>query len=199
MRITGGRARGRKLFPPGPGRQTIRPTSDRVREALFNILGQDLSGIAVLDLFCGSGGFGIEALSRGAGPVIFVDRDPAALRLTSRNLAHCFHQPAALTVRLDLGRTGWPDRLVDRLPAGFRFHLIFLDPPYEKRLAEKTLEMVENANLLHPEARVVAEERDNQDLARAYGRLTLTDQRRYGQTGLWFYTLDPKNNKTPNR
>jgi 16S rRNA (guanine966-N2)-methyltransferase len=85
MRITGGEVRGRRL--ESPKGMAIRPTSDRVREAIFNIIGQDLSGLNVLDLFAGTGSLGIEALSRGALHALFVDNSQKSINLIKKNLA----------------------------------------------------------------------------------------------------------------
>ena len=94
MRITGGSARGRRLAAPGSGRDVIRPTCDRVREALFNLLGPRPAGSRVLDLFAGTGALGIEALSRGAVFALFVDRSLTAGRLIETNLRACLAHPA---------------------------------------------------------------------------------------------------------
>ncbi len=102
MRITGGSARGRRLAAPGSGRDLIRPTCDRVREALFNLLGARPRGSRVLDLFAGTGALGIEALSRGAEFALFVDRSLTAGRLIETNLRASLTRPAAAFARLDL-------------------------------------------------------------------------------------------------
>ena len=100
MRITGGSARGRRLAAPGSGRDLIRPTCDRVREALFNLLGTRPRGSRVLDLFAGTGALGIEALSRGAEFALFVDRSLTAGRLIETNLRASLTRPAAAFARL---------------------------------------------------------------------------------------------------
>jgi 16S rRNA (guanine966-N2)-methyltransferase len=124
VRIVAGSARGRPLVAP-PGDRT-RPTSDRVREAVFNALWSRgvLDGAVAVDLFAGSGALGIEALSRGAAHVTFVDRDRAALGAVRRNLEACDVAAAATVVGAPVER--W---LAD-LPAGTRFDLAFCDPPY---------------------------------------------------------------------
>ncbi len=187
MRITGGRARGHRLTLPGRATGGIRPTSDRVREALFSILGARVADSMVLDLFAGTGALGMEAISRGARHAVFVDRSPAALEVIRTNLGRCFPDPPASLLRLDLARRGALARLTAWMPAGVRFDLVFLDPPYKKNLAQPVLEMVDNAGILTPGALVVAEEERNQKLPPATRRLQLVDQRRYGGTGLWIY------------
>lgn len=125
MRVIGGRCRGRRLRAPA-GRGT-RPTSDRVREAVFDMLQSqtDLEGARVADLFAGSGALGIEALSRGADRAVFVDADPGAVACIRANLATTGLAPSAEVVRSDVMR--W---LSGAASAGPRFDLAFLDPPY---------------------------------------------------------------------
>lgn len=120
IRLTGGSARGRVLPAPVPG--GVRPTSSRAREALFNMLGNDLSGASWLDLCAGTGLMALEAASRGASPVTVVDRDPAAIRAIERNAAAC-----GLAVGCLRG-----DARALQLPAA---DIVFLDPPYADDIA----------------------------------------------------------------
>jgi 16S rRNA (guanine966-N2)-methyltransferase len=124
MRVVAGSARGRALVAP-PGDRT-RPTSDRVREAIFNALWSRgvLDGAVAVDLFAGSGALGIEALSRGAAHVTFVDDDRAALRAVRRNLETCRVEDRATVV------AGSAERWLAGLASGARFDLAFCDPPY---------------------------------------------------------------------
>ena len=119
MRIVGGSRRGTRIFAP-KGRDT-RPTSDRVREAAFGILG-DVDDLAVLDLFAGSGALGLEALSRGAASATFVESDPAALEAIERNLAK---------LELEGARVVRSDAMKHLAGTTERYDLVFLDPPYE--------------------------------------------------------------------
>ncbi|HET9737475.1 MAG TPA: 16S rRNA (guanine(966)-N(2))-methyltransferase RsmD [Solirubrobacteraceae bacterium] len=170
MRVIAGRWGGRRLQAP-PGEAT-RPTSDRVREALFSILGDRVDGARVLDLFAGSGALGIEALSRGAGHATFVDSAPAAIRSLRANLE-------ALGADAQVRRAD-ARRFLGEASAGGRYYdLVFLDPPY--RLAGRVggeLAAVLPA-VLAPGAVVVAESdrRAPLDLERP-----LIDERRYGDT-----------------
>ena len=123
MRITGGSARGRRLAAPGSGRDVIRPTCDRVREALFNLLGPRPAGSRVLDLFAGTGALGIEALSRGAVFALFVDRSLTAGRLIETNLRACLAHPAAAFVRLNLATAANLAPLGAGLEPGIAFDL----------------------------------------------------------------------------
>ncbi|HVL91236.1 MAG TPA: 16S rRNA (guanine(966)-N(2))-methyltransferase RsmD [Actinomycetota bacterium] len=126
LRVISGEAKGRRLKTP-PGLET-RPTSDRVRQTLFDILG-DVSGDHVLDLFAGSGALGIEALSRGASRAIFVESDPVAVRVVRENLAVCGFEGRAKVVRADA------EDYVQRRSGDSPCDLAFLDPPYERGLA----------------------------------------------------------------
>ncbi len=188
MRITGGTARSRKLTCPGSSRNNaIRPTTDRVREALFSILNEYVAGAAVLDLFAGTGALGLEALSRGAACAVFVDRSPGALELIRMNLHLCFEQPPATVMRLDLDKNSAFQALGNKFSGNHPFDIIFLDPPYEKKLAEKTLLMVEKTGLAAAGGRIIAEERWSEELPETIGRLRLWKKRRYGETGIRIY------------
>ncbi len=190
MRITGGTAKGHSLKGPGKKNHGLRPTTDRVREAVFNILAERLAGARVLDLFAGTGSYGLEALSRGAESVVFVDRDRTALEIIAHNLRHCFPDARARAFQLDLKKSSSLARLQARLPAESCFDLVFLDPPYEKNLAKRMLEMVEDSELITGDGIVLVEEKKNQLLPNHLKRLKLLDNRSYGETGIWLYVSD---------
>lgn len=124
MRIIAGRYKGRRLNAPSWG--GLRPTSDRLKETLFNVLGDRVVGARVLDGYAGSGALGIEALSRGARAVTFIDADPRAVGLAEANLTHCGIAEGYVMICASLTEA------VDRLPADQLFELILLDPPYEQ-------------------------------------------------------------------
>jgi 16S rRNA (guanine966-N2)-methyltransferase len=153
-----------------------------VREAIFSILGNDLSGTRVLDLFAGTGAMGLEALSRGAAFVVLVEQHPAALRLIAKNVA-ALGDPEQVTVRkLDLSRG-----LRGLAGQGWEFDLVFLDPPYHVGLSEICLKDLGSGTLLAPRAVVVSEQAADENAASAYGCLELQDTRRYGSTAVGFY------------
>jgi 16S rRNA (guanine966-N2)-methyltransferase len=187
MRITGGLAKGRHLIRPKAGWRFIRPTGDRVREALFTLLGYEAAGSTILDLYAGTGALGLEALSRGAEAAVFVDQSRQALELIHGNLTNCFPTARASLQQLNLSQEDSLKRLIKKMPDQLLFDIIFLDPPYEKKLAEKTLAMVARGALLKDNGLVVAEERASEQLAEQYGTLTLASQRSYGETGIWLY------------
>ena len=195
MRITGGSARGRKLTPPRS--DLIRPTCDRVREALFNIIGNRIAGSRVLDLFAGTGAIGIEALSRGAASVLFVDHSLEAGRLIEANLRACIPRPRAAFLALNLATMSHLQPLHAAMPAGERFDLVFMDPPYQKNLAQRVLAMVEQAGILAKDGLIVVEEHRRVMLPETVVSLALIDHRRYGETGLWFFAPQPDTAPTP--
>ena len=170
MRVIAGRYRGRRLQAP-PGDAT-RPTSDRVREALFSVLAARVSGARVLDLFAGSGALGIEALSRGAAEATFVDTAPAALRAIRANLD-------AIGVTADVRRADARRFLGSASAAARHYDLVFLDPPY--RLAGRLGDELTAAlpAVLAPGAAVVAESDHRAPLELG---LPILDERRYGDT-----------------
>ena len=170
MRVIAGRYGGRRLAAP-PGAAT-RPTSDRVREALFSILGARVQSARVLDLFAGSGALGIEALSRGAAEATFVDRAPAAIRAIRANLA-------TLGIEAEVVRADALAALRSARAAARQYDLLFLDPPYRhaERLAPDLTEAIDG--LLGPGGSVVSESDRRAPLALG---LPLTDERRYGDT-----------------
>ena len=169
MRIVAGRYGGRRLASP-PGAAT-RPTSDRVREALFSILGP-LDGERVLDLFAGSGALGLEALSRGAGAAVFVDRAPRAVAAVRANLD-------ALGISADVRRQEARAALRAAAARAEAYDLVFLDPPYRHAagLGRELSEVLPAA--LAPGARVVSESDHRAPLALD---LPVGDERRYGDT-----------------
>jgi len=180
VRVIGGTHRGRPIASVS-GRGT-RPTGDRVREAVFNILGGRLDGERVLDLYAGTGALGIEALSRGAGSAGFIDRDRAAVATVTGNLETLGLADRAAVVRRDLTRRPW------HLPAG-PFDLVFMDPPYRLGLIPPTLAGLRAEDLLAPGARVVAEHGTDDPTPTAAG-FTAADRRRYGKTLVTFFVCD---------
>ena len=132
MRLTGGQSRGRRLKRPRAA--GLRPTSSRVREALFDILGPRIEGACVLDLYAGTGAVGIEALSRGARRAVFVESDKAAARLIRENLTLLERERAAEIVPLPVASF-----LASLAQRGERFDVVFLDPPYDPGVSREVL------------------------------------------------------------
>jgi 16S rRNA (guanine966-N2)-methyltransferase len=180
-RVIAGSARGIRLEAPGP---TTRPLGDRVKQTLFAILEPDLRGARVLDLFAGSGAAGIEALSRGAGHVTFVERDAGAARIIAANLERTSLGGArARVVRAEA--IAWLRRPGD-LDSSAPFGLVIVDPPYvEAGLLAVALEAL--APHLAPHARVVAKHFWRDRPPARVGLLASERERRFGETTLTFY------------
>jgi 16S rRNA (guanine966-N2)-methyltransferase len=182
MRIVAGRHRGRRLLAP-PG-DTVRPTSDRAREALFNILshgrvafeGIPFADAAVLDAFAGTGALGLEALSRGAAEVAFIEQDREALAILRRNIAVLGEGSRSRIVSGDATR---PPR------AASAYALAFLDPPYRSGLAAAALTALGAAGWLTPDALAVVELAAREELTPPAG-FFLLDERVYGAARLVF-------------
>lgn len=179
VRITGGAHRGRRLRLPRSA--NLRPTSDRVRSAVFSILGADsLQGTLALDLYAGSGVLGLEALSRGAAGAVFVEAD-------ARRCRHIRDALAALGLA-DQGsvHNGRVERVLDTLTTD-GFGIAFADPPYALTDWQPLMGLLNRVGLLADGAVVVAEHRHDTGLADEYGVLALLTRRRYGDTAISIY------------
>jgi len=181
MRIIAGTLKGRRLVTPKGA--SLRPTSDRVKESMFNILGAKVDGGVVLDLFAGTGNLGIEALSRGARRVVFIENSQEALGIVRRNLQECRMQEQSEVLPKDV------DRAIGQLQAkGERFDLIFMDPPYEKGLIKRTLNRLKTEKVYHNDSVLVVEHTRREPLPELLGSWNLIRQRRIGDTVLSFLT-----------
>lgn len=185
MRIVGGRFGGTRLAAPGAqggGPAYLRPTSDRVREALFNLLTHGdypvIEGARVLDLFAGTGALGLEALSRGASRAVFIDEGPAARGLIRRNVEILGVTGRTKLWRRDATRLG-PCR-------GEPYGLIFADPPYGRDLGAGALASARAGGWIAPGAVVVVEQGAAEPVPEPDG-LTLCDDRRYGETRILIF------------
>ena len=185
MRIISGSARGRKLLAPGQRfSDSVRPTSDRAREAIFSILGARVVGARVVDLFAGTGALGLEALSRGAVSAVFVDGQRSVVDLIERNIALCGFSERATVLQRDLARG--LAFLAPLKPVG-GFDLAFLDPPYASTLAHRVLASLAEGNFLGAKGIAVLEDAAAAHYPQTVGPLTCFDQRRYGEAGFWLY------------
>ena len=190
MRIISGASKGRKLVTPKTA--VLRPTSDRVKESIFNILGAEIAGRIVLDLFAGTGNLGIEALSRGARNAVFVEKGRQALQLIRRNLAQFGPSGRAEILPVDANRA---IRILKQ--RGECFDLIFMDPPYEKGLVEKTLMTLRSHPIYHNDSIVIVEHHRREALAPLLDDWNLIRQRKTGDTVTSFLTPseDPASNR----
>lgn len=179
MRIVGGEFGGRTLFAP-EGSAT-RPTSDRVREAIFNILAHGdhaLEGARVIDLFAGTGAMGLEAISRGAVYALFVEDAASARAAIRRNVEALGLTGRTRTFRRDAASLG-------DIPSGMRpFSLAFLDPPYGRELALPALTSLAEGHWLEPDATVVVEGRAGDEMKAPAG-FAVAGERTYGDTKVW--------------
>jgi 16S rRNA (guanine(966)-N(2))-methyltransferase RsmD len=183
--VVGGVVRGRKLRVP-PGRD-VRPTQDRVREALFSILGDTVEGCIVLDAFAGSGALGIEALSRGAERAVFCDEKRVCVHAIQENLRKCELEDRAVVLRTRLpeGLAGVREALTE--PGD----LVFLDPPYGVEGKKRVLEGLHRFALLKERARIVFEHAKEDAFSCVPAGFVVEKQRRYGDTLLTFLNYQP--------
>lgn len=180
MRVITGIAKGRRLKAP-KGMDT-RPTADRAKEALFNIIGTRVIDANFLDLFAGTGAIGIEALSRGAGRTVFVERSPKAVKVISENLelTRLIDNTEILVLE--------SDKAIDKLASrGEKFDIIFVDPPYRKGLERASLEKISQSTLLSTGGLVITESSKLDIPPEQVGRFLLKRQGKYGDTVLSFY------------
>ncbi len=190
MRIISGTSKGRKLATPRT--HFLRPTSDRVKESLFNILRDDIEGKAVLDLFAGTGNLGIEALSRGAQKAIFVENGRQALRLIQKNL-----KQAGLEDKSEIIPKDATDAIGMLNQRGESFDVILMDPPYERGWIQKTLMKLNSHPIVHQNTILVIERVRWEPLPDPLEGWNLIRHRRIGDTVLSF--LIPHKKGTPNK
>jgi 16S rRNA (guanine966-N2)-methyltransferase len=181
MRIISGTSKGRKLVTPRG--QCLRPTSDRVKESIFNILRETIEGKRVLDLFAGTGNLGIEALSRGARKVVFVERGRHALGLIQKNLEQFGLVERSEILPIDANRA-----IGILKQRGRTFDVIFMDPPYEKGLIEKTLLKLSARPVYHRDSLLVIEHHRREVLPPLFRGWNLIRQRQMGETVISFLT-----------
>ena len=181
MRVIAGRAKGTRLNSV-PGLST-RPTGDRVKEALFNILGSAVRDSAFLDLYAGSGSIGLEALSRGAHFVVWVDSSSACTGQIRANLQKT-HLEGGVIYTNDVFRA-----LVQLNGRGQQFDFVFLDPPYDQGLVRKTLEQVAGLDILKKDGIIIAEASKKEEAPLDVSKLCLERTQHYGDTKLLFYSL----------
>ena len=174
MRIIAGDYKGRRLQSPQD--YSIRPTTDKVKEALFSILTEKIWGSRVLDLFAGSGQLGIEALSRGARSCTFVENNRGAKQVVERNLAHCRLEEQANVVFSDA---------VSFLNRSGTYDLVLLDPPYGKGILQRVLAAL--VPRLSDDAMVVCESGRDEELPAQVGSFVLDRERRHGKTKIALY------------
>jgi 16S rRNA (guanine966-N2)-methyltransferase len=179
VRIIAGKYRSARIHSPG-GRN-VRPTSDRVREAIFSILGEDVVGVSVLDLFAGSGAMGLEALSRGANKAIFVEKSRKAASIIFRNIKDLGIEKKAFEVVI----CDSLDYLKKAFRKGNRYGLVFIDPPYESSLGNEALDFFDHSPLLEEGGMLVCEFKRGRALTIPNG-ISVFKEKVYGDSSVTF-------------
>jgi 16S rRNA (guanine966-N2)-methyltransferase len=179
MKVIGGTAKGRKIHIPKGAR--LRATSDRTKEALFNIL-PCMEGICLLDLFAGTGNVGIEALSRGAAKVVFVEKNPILVDAIKYNLHECGFTDNYEVLRASV-EAGV--RILERKKD--QFDIIFADPPYIQGFVDTTLRLLGDAPFVTDNCMIVVEHSFREEISETDLKLVLCDSRRYGDSVISFY------------
>ncbi len=177
MRVITGTARGRRLKTPE--NYDIRPTTDNVKESVFNIIQFDIEGRRVLDLFAGTGQLGIECLSRGAAEAVFIDENTAAVKIVKENLKTCGFTAAVLQ----------QDALSYLRHCG-KFDLIFVDPPYDSGLYESVLETINSVDILSDGGIILCESRREKSLPDMRAPYRKKKEYNYGRVKLTVYIKD---------
>jgi len=178
MRITTGSVKGMNLKSV-PGLDT-RPTSDKVKQSLFNTIQFDIEGRRVLDLFAGTGQLGIEALSRGAAEAVFVDNSPAALAVIRENVGKAGFSDRSKIIRSDY-------KAFLQSAQKESFHLVFIDPPYRPGFINRVLSFIQTFDIVKENGIIVCESASSEKAADGPGNLRLIKSARYGASALAFY------------
>lgn len=192
MRIIAGKAKGRKLLSPhNEGRKVekgdihaTRPTLDRVKESMFNIINQKIPGASVLDMFAGTGSLGLECASRGADKVILLEKFRESYEFLLQNIENLGFTDIAEAVFTDAYNYS---RILSS--KGEKFDIIFVDPPYLNNMVEISIDLIEDLGLLTENGVIVAKYDLSEEIYAPQGLLELVDQRKYGKTILGFYQL----------
>jgi 16S rRNA (guanine966-N2)-methyltransferase len=182
LRIISGKFKGKKLYSVRG--LTIRPTADRLRESIFNILSHGVLNAVVLDLFAGTGALGMEALSRGAESAVFVDNNPEALSVIRRNITSCSFEKQAQIIKWDI-----KNNLNCFKAVGQTFDLVFMDPPYNRGMIKPALFNLEQTGSLKKGARIVVEHSPFEPISDRVFMFEIEDQRKYGKTLVSFLTF----------
>ena len=179
MKVTGGIAKGRRLKIP---KAYLRPTSEKVKEALFNILREKVKGSFFLDLYAGTGGIGMDALSHGAGRVIFVESNPFSIKTLRENISALGFRDKAEIIALD--SVAFLEKAIVREE---RFDIIFLDPPYHTGELDRIFKILSKGEVLNKSGILIAEHFKKKSLPEEVGHLRLLKEYRYGDTVLTLF------------
>jgi 16S rRNA (guanine(966)-N(2))-methyltransferase RsmD len=180
MRIIAGEFRGRRIKQPAS--KKVRPTKDRIREAVFNIIAPAVSGSKVLDLFAGSGAYGLEALSRGAEKAVFIEKETESVDSIKENIELLGVEEDSEVITGDVFR-----KIKELNESKKEFSLIFSDPPYSVGMAKKTLIKIGHYDILLHSGIIIIEHNIEEGLPEAEGDLSLIKTRTYGKTSISIY------------
>lgn len=183
MRVIAGEYRGRRLDRIEG--MDIRPTSDKVKESLFNMLGEIVIDCNFLDLFGGTGGIGIEALSRGAKHAVFIDASINSIKVLKGNLEHLNIKDS-----VEVFHTDYSTAIKKLYKYNKQFDIIFIDPPYSVGLAQNALVDIDRNPILSQSGLIIVEHDSKDDMPHTVGRLSLYRVKQYGNTSLSFYNID---------
>lgn len=186
LRVISGKARGLKL--DSPKNQDVRPTTDRVKESLFNIINPYIRESNILDLFAGTGSLGIECLSRGAKNCVFVDKSKDSINIIKSNVKKARVENESTILNVD-----FKDAVKRLSNQNQKFDVIFMDPPYYENMFIECLKIIDELNLLYEDGIIVVEH-DTKDLFdESIGNLVKSRDKKYGNTTLTFYKLEAQN------
>lgn len=180
MRIIAGEAGGRKILSP-EGMET-RPTLDRIKQSIFNIIQNEIPGSRVLDVFAGTGSLGLEAVSRGAERCYLIDKGTRTYPILCKNVSNLGFEDRCTTVNADSYET-----LRNLSKKGLTFNLIFIDPPYAKDMIPPAVEIISSTGLLDKEGLIVSKIDSSEDIYEGNEKIVLIDHRKYGNTTVCMY------------
>ncbi|SHJ55207.1 16S rRNA (guanine(966)-N(2))-methyltransferase RsmD [Clostridium cavendishii DSM 21758] len=185
MRIISGKAKGRKILSPATNE--TRPTLDRIKESIFNIIQGYIIDSVVIDVFAGTGSLGLEAASRGAKEVYLIDKSPVTYPLLKQNIENLKFEDVCTSVNTDAYSA-----LRSFASKGVVFDLIFIDPPYMKDLIPEAMEIVDKNKMLHEDGIIVCKIDTSEEIFEGTENIKLVDKRKYGNTTVCFYKVEEK-------
>lgn len=180
LRVISGSARGHRLKTPDS--KATRPTADRVKESLFNIIAPHIESSNILDLYAGTGSLGIEALSRGAAAAVFVDSSDVNLKIIKYNLVHTRLEEKGRIIRGKL-----PDAVNLCGICSSKYDIVFMDPPYGKNFVIKTLNVILKSDIINKNGTIIIEREKDDKVPQKLGNIELVREKAYGGTVLSFY------------
>ncbi|GAA0707992.1 16S rRNA (guanine(966)-N(2))-methyltransferase RsmD [Paraclostridium ghonii] len=183
MRVISGKARGLKLNTPK--NEDVRPTTDRVKESLFNIINGYIIDGEILDLFAGTGSLGIECLSRGASKCVFVDLNKSSIDIVKSNI-----KKARVEANSEVMNIDFKSAIEKVKNNSYKFDVIFMDPPYYKDMFIDALKKIEQSNILKEDGIIVVEHDTKHEFPENVGKLCKNRNKKYGNTTLTFYSME---------